>query len=193
MYQEHNARWIVGLALLATSPILPVCAEEKKEDTVPSKKVKEILGDKTIAILQGATRIEIFRIDPDSSRPGKDRIGGYVITATGKEKHKEFTAKLVEVLLADGTYFGRQAKCFDPGLAFRLWKDNESVEVVVCFHCTTLEVSAKDAKGRALDDVDEKKSGGFGGETGSYAMLVKLAKDAFPDDKDIQALKDKGK
>ena len=159
----------------------------------PGKKVKELLGDKTIAILQSAARVEVFRIDPDDSAKGPKRIGGYAITATGKELDKEFTGKLADVLLDDATYFGDQAKCFEPGVAFRLWKDKESVEVVICFHCANLKLTAKGVKGDAIDDDGHPKSGGFGSTEGSYGRLAKLAKEAFPDDKDIQALKDKAK
>jgi hypothetical protein len=171
---------------------LAVClvATATGADKAPSKEVKERLGDKTIAILQGATRVEVFRIDPDESAKRAKRIGGYAITVTGKEQNKEFTGKLADVLLDDGTYVGDQAKCFEPGVAFRLWKDKESVEVVICFHCANLKLTAKGANGDALDGGDSKKIGGFGGDKGSYGSLAKLAKEAFPDDKDIQALKD---
>jgi hypothetical protein len=172
---------------------LAVCllATATEADNAPSKEVKERLGDKTVAILQGATRVEVFRIDPDESAKGAKRIGGYAITAAGKGQDKAFTRKLADVLLEDGTYFGDQAKCFEPGVAFRLWKDTESIEVVVCFHCANLRLTAKGAKGEPLDDGGSAKIGGFAGDKGSYGHLAKLAKEAFPEDKDIQALKDR--
>jgi hypothetical protein len=172
---------------------LAVCllATATGADKTPSKEVKERLGDKTVAILRGATRVEVFRIDPDDSAKGAKRIGGYAITTTGKEQDKEFTGKLADVLLDDGTYFGVQAKCFEPGVAFRLWKDKESIEVVVCFHCANLRLTAKGAKGESVDDGGSPRLGAFAGDKGSYGRLAQLAKEAFPDDKDIQALKDK--
>jgi hypothetical protein len=99
----------------------------------------------------------------------------------------------VDVLLENATYFGDQAKCFEPGVAFRLWKEKESVEVIICFHCANLKLTAKGGKADANDDDGIPKSGGFGGAEGSYGRLAKLAKEAFPDDKHIQALKDKVK
>jgi hypothetical protein len=181
------------LLLLPACLAVSLCIAAEDAEKTPSKKAQEFLGDKTIAILQGATRVETFRVDADSSKPGANRVGGYAITATGKEQDKEFTAKLAGVLLDDGAYFGVQAQCFDPGVAFRLWKNKESVEVVICFHCSNLKLGARDAKGKVFDETENLKVGGFGGADGSYGRLVKLAKEAFPDDKDIQALKEKGK
>jgi hypothetical protein len=179
------------IALLLAGLTVCLLAAAKGAEKAPSKEVKERLGDKTVAILQGATRVEVFRIDPDVSAKGAKRIGGYAITATGKERDKEFTGKLADALLDDGTYFGDQAKCFEPGVAFRLWKDKESVEVVICFHCANLKITAKGATGEPVDDGGSPKIGGFAGDKGSYGRLANLAKEAFPDDKDIQALKDK--
>jgi hypothetical protein len=181
-----NAFLLAGLTLCSL-------AAARGAEKVPSKAVKELLGDKTVAILQGATRVEVFRIDPDDSAKGAKRIGGYAITASGKEQDKEFTGKLADALLDDATYFGDQAKCYEPGVAFRIWKDKESVEVVICFHCANLKLTAKGAKGDAIDDGRNPKSGGFGGDKGSYGRLAKLAKEAFPDDKNIQALSDEEK
>jgi hypothetical protein len=186
MLPRPMALWLAGLAIC-------LLAAAEGAENAPSKKVKERLGDNTVAILQGATRVEVFRIDPDNSAKGAKRIGGYAITATEKEQGQEFTGKLADALLDDATYFGDQAKCFEPGVAFRLWKEKESVEVVICFHCANLKLTTNGAKGDAINDGGHPKSGAFGGDKGSYGRLAKLAKEAFPDDKDIQTLKDNAK
>jgi hypothetical protein len=66
-------------------------------------------------------------------------------------------------------------------VAFRLWKDKESVDVIVCFGCSNLRVIARDADGKEL----AKASGGFGPDKSD---LLKLTKEAFPDDKEIQGI-----
>lgn len=150
----------------------------------PSDKVKEKLGDEALGILKGATKVEAYRVNPDLSAKGDKRIGGYLITADGKEQGKEFAAKLAEVLYRDQSWFGQQARCYLPGVAFRISKDKEAIEVIICFTCENFRFIVKDAKGNEV----KKLSGAFGPD---LAPLVKLAKEAFPDDKDIQALKDK--
>jgi hypothetical protein len=106
--------------------------------------------------------------------------------ATGKEKGKDFAKKLTSVLFNEKTYFGERAHCFTPGVVFRVWGgkelDKESVDVIVCFHCSALHLVARDERKRELKHVD----GAFGPD---IRPLLALAKEAFPDDPDIQAVK----
>jgi hypothetical protein len=174
------AKYLRLLAAVSTTLAL-VGADDS---TKPSEKVKERLGDKTIAILRGATKVDVFRISPNMAKKDEEKqIGGYPITATGAEQKKEFAAKLAAVLLEEKTYFGQQARCFNPGVAFRLWKDKESVDVVICFACTDLRLVSRDADGKEI----KSTSGAFGPD---IQPLLKLAKEAFPDDKEIQGIKE---
>lgn len=177
---------LLGLALLG----VPVARGDDKPAEV-SKKVQEMLGPKVPEILAGATRVEVFRLDPDPrKKPDEKGVGGFLVTATGKEQGKEFAGKLRDVLFTDATYEGASARCFEPGVAFRAWTDKkESVEVIICFHCSNLSVISYDANGKV---VKKDGGGGFGG-TPSWTALVKLAKEAFPDDKEIQTLPEKPK
>jgi hypothetical protein len=163
-----------ALAVFAATAI----TEEKKDPAV-SEVVAKRLGEKTVGILQGADRVEVFRINPEKEgkEAGKNRIGGYAVTATGKEQDKVFAGKLAGVLLQGRTYSGQSFKCFDPGVAYRIWKGKESVEVAICFACENLRI------GDAF--------GSFGGAKGNWAAMVKVAKEAFPDDKEIQGLPEK--
>ena len=162
---------LVGLTLVAA------------EDTKPTDQVKKHLGEATIAVLQGATKVEAFRIEPEPEKLDGSLIGGYPIKATGKQQNKEFAARLTTVLLDEKTLFGRQAKCFEPGIAFRLWKDKESVEVMICFDCKNLRLDTRNADGKQV----KSTTGAFGPD---IQPLLKLAKEAFPDDKEIQAIKE---
>src|SRR5262249_12994445 len=109
-------------------------AREKQED-----KVQKNLGEKTIEILKGATKVEVFRIEGGGGPQAKaDTIGPdrrqYRIVATGKEQGKEFAAKVREFLFDEGTTIPSGVGGFSQGdVAFRLWKDKESVAVVLCF------------------------------------------------------------
>jgi hypothetical protein len=166
-----------------------VSSDARQEKAVePSKKVIGILGDDTITVLKAATKVECFRIQPEKSLDTTiKRIGDYPIIATGKEQGKDFAGRLTNVLFTDATYEGVGAKCFDPGVVFRLLTDKkERVDVIICFHCQNLVLTSYDANGKVTN---ERVFAPFGG-TPSWTALVKLAKEAFPDDKAIQDLKE---
>jgi hypothetical protein len=179
---------MVGGAFAAVALLSVTLAGAAREEKAvePSKKVVQALGEPTVGIVKGVTKVEAYRIKPDKAgKEGVKTVGGYPITATGKEQGKEFAGKLRDVLFTDATYEGASARCFEPGVAFRAWTDKkESVEVIICFHCSNLSVISYDANGKA---VKKDGLGGFGG-TPSWTALVKLAKEAFPDDKEIQTL-----
>jgi hypothetical protein len=147
------------------------------------------LGKKALAILKGATRVEVFRIKPRQDPAAKKQIGGYPVTATGKELGKEFAADLTRALLDEKTWNGSAARCFNPGVAFRVHSSDKetggSVDVIICFACTNFRLQVNDAGGKA-----EFKSGGAFGP--KLSPLLALAKKAFPDDKEIQGLSEKG-
>jgi hypothetical protein len=166
--------------LLFLSVRKPVSAAEK--DAGPSEKVSKRLGEKTLAILKGADRVEVFRLDNrliEKVPEGVKKFGRFAITAMGKEQGKEFAGKLAAVLMKDETYFGRALRCFEPGVGFRIWNGKESVDMTICFGCSNFYVGGA--------------YGEFGGSKGIYGQLAKLAKEAFPDDKEIQELPDKSR
>jgi hypothetical protein len=74
-------------------------------------------------------------------------------------------------------------RCYEPGVAFRVWHDKEAVEVIICFRCTNFEVGLM-----GQNAGDEQRLYGFG--PGLEPFLA-LAKEALPDDKEIQSLKSK--
>jgi hypothetical protein len=175
---------LCGLMLLAA---LAREGLAQKADVPPkvSARVKKHLGEKTIEILNGSTRVEVFRVAPARNAKADDKqVGGHRITATGKERDQKFAARLAVVLQRDDTLFGTQARCFVPGVAFRLWQDKEGVEVLICFTCENLRIIARDDRGKEIKNV----SGAFGPDR---APLLKLVKEAFPDDKEIQAIREK--
>jgi hypothetical protein len=152
---------------------------------VPPEKVKKLLGEKGAAVVANATKVEVFRID--SRRTGKDddkHIAGYPITAKGKEQGKEFAAKVRKALFDVKTYTGDSARCYEPGVAFRIWNGKDALDVVVCFRCANFQIGLKGDK----KDDDELDLFGFGP---SLEPFLALAKEALPDDREIQALKSK--
>jgi len=149
---------------------------------------KSFLGDRAVRIIKDATKVEVFRIKPmKEQKPAGEVIGGYTVLSAGRDQGPDFARRLASVLLDDKTYaFDRAKGCiFSPGVVFRLWKGKESVEVITCFQCDEFSILAKDARGETIRQVGEDFDN-------ARPALVKLAKDAFPDDKEIQALNDRG-
>jgi hypothetical protein len=151
----------------------------------PPKTAAEFLRAPTVALLKGVNRVEVFRITPKVviRRPVDPDFEGYRILAKGKDQGDKFATDLASILLTDATWINPQAaKCFEPGVAFRLWKDKARVDVLICFKCHNLQVTSYDSDGKQLVQA-------FGNmEASSEAALLKLAKAAFPDDKEIQDL-----
>jgi hypothetical protein len=173
----------MGLTKLLLGALVLLAAGGGSVAEPPVAKVKARLGEKTIALLDGATKVEAFRID-GKARAGDKAVAGFRITGTGKEQGKPFAGRLGSGLQQEKTLFGKQARCFIPGVAFRAHKGDESVVVLVCFVCKNLRLVAIDARGVEQPPI----SGAFGPRLGP---LLALAKEAFPKDKEIQALAEK--
>jgi hypothetical protein len=146
---------------------------------------RPLLDSQSRAVLAGATKVEVFRTDGMNglydSKPGETRIGGFLVTARGKNQGKEFAAKLADILFARETYSMTYNNCFWPGVVFRVWKGEESVDVLICFKCWNFYC------GPPTNDAMESAS--FY-RTPARTRLIRLAQEAFPDDKEIQKLKD---
>jgi hypothetical protein len=165
-------RLLLPLAAVACCCLTGFAAE-------PTANVKKFLGDKTIEILDGATKVEVYRISPNT-KPGSNTIGEYPIIGRGKDQDKAFAAKLRTILFDESTYNFESAKAceFSPGVALRVFKGEEYADVFLCFSCKELRI--QQGKHVNQEDFDNK-----------YSELVKLAKTALPDDKEIQALAEK--
>lgn len=148
------------------------------------------LGTRTLFVLNGATRVEAFRLD--DSRDGdqvKDGTTGqeivdYPLTFQGQTLGPPFAAKLTRAVRDPRTFIGpNDVTCLiNPGVAFRAWRGRECVEVILCYHCQQMIVTRKDRQGRSVHTVYT--------EFGSMrAEFLALAKEAFPGDKAVQSLK----
>ena len=171
------------LAVLVSLAVLsPAVADAPK----PSEKVKKRLGEKAATLLDGATKVEVFRVGGElGAKPKGKTIASYSIIGTGKDQDEKFAAKLAGVILDEKTYEWEAAKgcIFNPGVAFRVWKGEESVVVVICFSCDQVRVAPVDKDGKV-------EKGVYANVDPGRAALLKLAKAALPDDKEIRQLKE---
>jgi hypothetical protein len=164
---------------------MPVVKDQPENRSVPAE-VKKLLDEKTVAVLAGATKVEVFRLEAagpvGSQASGQRQLDGFAVKAQGKDQGQAFAKKLADVLLDEKTYSTTFAFCFTPGVAFRIWKGEACVDVVVCFMCQNFYCGPPTGNAR--------ENASFA-DTPARAALVRLAKEAFPDDKEIQGLEEK--
>ena len=188
--------FLLALLVLET-PVPNAWAEDKrpKEVKVPAK-VEEDLGKEAIAILSGATKVEVFRLEKKIVPPGVSTIGEdtiqFSITATGKEKDEKFAAKVRAFLFDEATRTHSGASGFRGDVAFKLYKGEASVTVIVDFEGSQFLLVTRDAKGKQVGAsyggfLFDKK-GDFD-KGGLFARVKALAVEAFPNDKAIKTLK----
>lgn len=147
------------------------------------------LGDRTIFLLNGATRVETFRLDdsrdgdPAKADTTGQEIVDYPLSYRGHTLGPKFAAELSRAVQDPRAYVGpNDVTCLiNPGVAFRAWQGRECVEVIVCYHCQQMLVTTRDTQGRAVHTAYT--------EFGSMrAEFLALAKKAFPGGKKIQSL-----
>ncbi|MBK6316082.1 MAG: hypothetical protein IPF53_17760 [Blastocatellia bacterium] len=145
------------------------------------------------SIVRSATSVETYRIHTpgmtnrefrktDPNVTGKF-VGEYPVDSRGLTMPVEFADRLEDFLLDSWAFWeppllGQKACVFDPGVVFRMRHGADYADVVICFDCDQLVVET--TQGRL--DLD---GGDFDLGRGT---LVKMAKEAFPDDDVIRAL-----
>ena len=134
------------------------------------------------SILRHGDRVEVFRVDPKrvNLQSGQNTIGGYPILAVGKEQGPDFAARLGRVLRSWGVGSSSKKCAFEPGVAFRVWRGDRALEVLVCFKCDDLWPHVVGEPGTLSEEWLEFDA--------VRPDLVTLAKQAFPDDPTIQDL-----
>jgi hypothetical protein len=95
-----------------------------------------------------------------------------------------FGHRLAAVFFNEKTYDFASAKgcLFDPGVIFRVWNGSQYLDLILCFQCNEFKFRLTDESGKEL------RQGGEDFDR-SRAALLALAKEAFPNDREIQSLK----
>lgn len=135
------------------------------------------LGDSQ-AFLELAEKVYAYRIE--SLRANDEElglVGGHRIIKEYGEMSDGFSMRLFEVFSRDDVNNGSTARCFLPGIAFRVVSGEESMDILVCLKCCSFVM---------LPEGGDQHSGRFGGS--GYEHVLKLVKDAFPDVKELKSL-----
>jgi hypothetical protein len=147
--------------------------------------LREHLGSRGASILRGATRVEILRVKAIPYSEPAPRP--YEIVRAGPTRDAKFAARLADVLLGDGVTVGASRCPFSPGVAFRAYQGEQAVEVVVCFHCEDLMAGIVGTGKPGRWPYPRYRFGP------ARAALVRLAKEAFPEDPKIRDLPEQRK
>lgn len=131
------------------------------------------LGLSNLWAIRQTHSVEAFRINPHNV--SSTALGQYAIMGSSVDLTSSQVSRLKSALLqaANTDEISSEKDCaISPGVAFRLWHGNDGLDVPVCYECTILIVDRMG--GRALDF------------DSSRPEFAKLAKEAFPNDKEIQ-------
>jgi hypothetical protein len=171
--------WVVcALALLL--PATSDCALAGKPE-----HAAEFLGDRAIKVLVAVDRVEVFRIAPlwEKKKDQDANFVGYPLQATAKDQGKDYAVRLAGILKDDGSYdWGIAKACeFGPGVGYRIWSGKDSIVVLICFQCNEIGVIPDESKPTILNAHSADPA---------RPALLKLARQAFPDDQILRLLKD---
>lgn len=153
--------------------------------TVGRSRISTLFGSvENIAIVREAMRVEAYRVVPPAeSKPIHDYISPLDFkVATGPTTvPEEMARELATSLLSPDTYsWGTAKACGYPvyGVKLSFFRGNDRVDVFFCFQCGDLAVTR-----------DGKRFGG-----GDFSQMtrpfVQAAKALFPDDAEIQAIRE---
>jgi hypothetical protein len=145
------------------------------------------LAPELAAILAKPAKVSAYLIQPNPgmAKEKENAIAGHAIIATSKADLGEATAKaLAKLLDSKHAYDGMQARCFLPGVAFRVQTANqERADLLLCFSCTNFRAICYAADGKETRQI----SGAFG-QTPAYRQFLDLALAAFPDNAELLKL-----
>ena len=141
-------------------------------------------GAENIAIVRDATRVEAYRVVPPAgSKPVQDDISrfDFKVAAGPTAVPEEMAKELAVSLLSPGTYRWWGVKDCGYrvyGVKLSFFRGKDRVDVFFCFQCGDLAVT-RDGKTLGIGDFDEMKR-----------PFVQAVKKLFPDDAEIQALRE---
>jgi len=146
------------------------------------------------AIFAGADRVEGFRLFTKTAEKPLGKSRGYEYYAKGSTLDGEYASRLGAIILDARSYNdpGRSARMcdFEPAAGLRVISGNRYIEALICFKCSVLMTFENNP------DLPVPASGIVPGrhyEPGDFdhvrPQLLTLAKEAFPKDATMQALK----
>lgn len=124
----------------------------RSREPVPNDR--PVAGREERALLEAATELTLFAIDPRGDAPGP-RVHGYPIRKRVTIPRGEIAN--VAKAVAHGLGRGPEANCFEPHHALRVISGGHSFDLVICFACNEVKVvrGDEDVRWIAIDDSAE--------------------------------------
>lgn len=179
-------RLLAGLVLVLLAVRLDALPFDKRPAQRPVGEdrpaARKFVVDKARDILSSPDLVESYRVDGDfkaqSQRGSKaeERLADYPILGRGPALSKAWVRRLFR-LVSSPKQYGYLKQClFEPGVGLRYRKGMDELILLICFHCDDWEFQYRgNTTGEPFDAI--------------RADLVRLAKELFPKDPAIRALK----
>ncbi|MDC3960559.1 hypothetical protein [Polyangium jinanense] len=101
------------------------------------------LPDSAVAVLEGADSFQVLALDPDRGEeppPGVETFHGHQVLAKGDVEGPEARERIAGIVNAGVRKGGTQAKCFNPRHGVHAVQGGRTVDLVICYECSALEV-----------------------------------------------------
>jgi hypothetical protein len=126
MRMKQAGVWLIAATIAAA------CHTKKEPVDDPNRP-----GAEERALLESATELTLFAIDPRGDAPNGE-VDGYPIRKTVVIPRAEIAQVAKAVAKALGQ--GPEANCFEPHHALRVVSGGQTVDLVICFACQEVEV-----------------------------------------------------
>ena len=94
--------------------------------------------------LRSADAVEVLSLDPDQDAKGPDGFHGYKVLGKTTVKGDDAAKAVAAVLKGAADSGGDMADCFEPRHGLRVAHDGKTYDLVICFHCLSIQVYAGD-------------------------------------------------
>jgi hypothetical protein len=191
MFQKRSVFFAILTTLVVFHGGTTQAAEPKAPDKVP-------LDDAVVAALRNIEGIVVVPVSPKSDPKikaiavgAKDHVDTYPVAGDGKPQGKEAGKAFANALLDTNTYskwmpFGSE---FEPRAGFRLSKGKVYLDVLPSFKSGYMRIQYRVEN----QGVIVGNSLNLEMSMTTFNTLLKLAKEALPDDKELQAIQPREK
>ena len=101
------------------------------------------LPSSVLGVMERADQYEIYRLEPYGAKepkPGEKVFHNHVVLGQAEVKDAQLRAKITDIVNKGVRQGGTQAKCFNPRHGIHAVQRGVTVDLVICYECSTVEV-----------------------------------------------------